>query len=203
MDRSTRIASSTGYIAKIDYSGKGWLGGKKNSFTAILYKEDEGEKNPLYTAEGQWSGTFVIKDNRTKTEVDQYTVGEQERVPLKVAAITDQDPYESRRAWQDVASAIERGDMEATSIAKSKIENAQRELRRIEKEEGREWERRFFKQIDVNDDDTFIDLATALGITDNIDSDKTGGVWRFDRESAKDAKTPYHKVGSDGLGQSN
>ncbi|KAL1873793.1 Oxysterol-binding protein 4 [Paecilomyces lecythidis] len=203
LDRTTRIASSTGYVAKIDYSGKGWLGGKKNSFTAILYKESEGEKNPLYSVEGQWSGTFVIKDCKTKKEVEKYTVGEQKTVPLKVAAISDQDPYESRRAWQDVASAIERGDMEATSAAKSKIENAQRELRKVEREEGREWERRFFKRIDVNDDKTFLKLANTLNIADSIDADKTGGVWRFDKERAQDAKSPYHKEGGRGLGLTN
>jgi hypothetical protein len=35
-----------------------------------------------------------------------------------------------------------------SKIGKSRIETAQREQRRIEKEEGREWERRFFNRIE-------------------------------------------------------
>ncbi|KAL1968341.1 hypothetical protein VTN77DRAFT_1870 [Rasamsonia byssochlamydoides] len=204
LEKHTKIASSTGYIAKIDYSGKGWLSGKKNSFTAILYKESDGEKNPLYTADGQWSSSFVIKDARTKQEVETYNVVNIKTTPLTVAPLEEQDPYESRRAWHDVACAIERGDMDATSAAKSKIENAQRELRKKEKEEGREWERRFFKRVNEKDDPVFMRLATMLDLTHGngvgIESDRTAGVWRFDKERAKDAKPPYHKVGKEGLG---
>lgn len=64
LNRSTQIVSSTGYIATIDYSGKGWLSGKKNSFTATLVKE--GSKTPLYTISGQWSGDFTIREGGSK-----------------------------------------------------------------------------------------------------------------------------------------
>jgi oxysterol-binding protein-related protein 9/10/11 len=206
LEKSTRIASSTGYIAKIDYSGRGWVSGKKNTFSAILYKESDGEKNPLYTIDGQWSDTFVIKDARTKKDVDTYIVGNMKTTPLEVAVIEEQDAYESRRAWHDVARAIERGDMEATSVAKSRIENAQRELRKREREEGREWERRFFTRVDERDDAVFLRLARMLDPTSGnslgTENDKTGGVWRFDKERAKDAVPPYHQVGSQGLGLS-
>lgn len=204
LEKSTKIASSNGYIARIDYSGKGWISGKKNSFHAILYKADEGEKNPLFTAEGQWSSVFTIRDARRKEDIETFDVTKAKTTPLTVAPIEEQDAYESRRAWRDVAQAIERGDMEATSIAKSKIENAQRELRRKEKEAGIEWERRFFKRINEADDKLFMRLATMLDLIHGdgagIESDRTGGVWRFDKERAKDAKPPYHKVGSEGLG---
>ncbi|KAL2014596.1 hypothetical protein VTN00DRAFT_2121 [Thermoascus crustaceus] len=204
LEKSTKIASSTGYIAKIEYSGKGWLSGKKNTFNAILYKESDGEKKPLYTVDGQWSDTFVIKDTRTKKEVETYSVSSMKTTPLRIPPLEEQDLYESRRAWHDVACAIERGDMEATSAAKSKIENAQRELRKIEKEEGREWERRFFKRVDEKEDELFMRLARMIGILNGpnggVESDKTGGVWRFDKERAIDAKPPYHKEGGRGLG---
>ncbi|RAL01718.1 OSBP family protein [Aspergillus ibericus CBS 121593] len=198
LEKSTRIASSTGYVAKIDYSGKGWLSGKKNTFSAILYKENEGEKRPLYTVDGQWSDSFVIKDSR-KHEVDRFSVKDTKTTPLTLAPIEEQDLYESRRAWRDVAVGIERGDMDAVSVAKTKIENAQRELRKVEKSEGREWDRRFFKRVNDSDDDGFWQLARMLGIT-SLESDKTGGVWRFDAANAVDAKPPYHKTGGEGLG---
>ena len=108
LEKSTKIASSSGYIAKIDYSGKGWLSGKKNTFTASLYKASEGEKKPLYTVDGQWSDTFTIKDARTKEVVDRWVVKDNETIPLTLAPLEKQDLYESRRAWADVADNIKK-----------------------------------------------------------------------------------------------
>ncbi|KAL4762739.1 OSBP family protein [Aspergillus foveolatus] len=202
LEKSTYIVSSTGYISKISYSGKGWVSGKKNTFTASLYKESEGEKKPLYTVDGQWSNTFTIKDARTKKDVETVSVQDLQTTPLTLAPIEEQDLYESRRAWSDVAANIETGNMDAVSAAKGKIENAQRELRKVEKAEGREWERRFFERIDENQDPQFLELARKAGLT-SLESDKTGGVWRFSPEKAANAKPPYHKVGGEGLGVSN
>jgi len=67
LNKSSTIISSTGYIATIDYSGKGWISGKKNSFTATLTKE--GSKEVLYTIDGQWTDKFVVKEGKTKNEV--------------------------------------------------------------------------------------------------------------------------------------
>lgn len=67
LNKSTTITSSTGYVAKIDYSGKGWVSGKKNSFVATLSKE--GQKEVLYTVEGQWSDKFILKEGKGKKEV--------------------------------------------------------------------------------------------------------------------------------------
>jgi len=119
-----------------------------------------------------------------------------------VAPIEEQDPWESRRAWYDVATAIERSDMDATSMAKSRIENAQRELRKREKEERIEWERRFFERVNEEEDQVFMRLATMLNLTKGggIEGDRTGGVWRFAVERTNDAMSPYHKVGKEGLG---
>lgn len=200
LEKTTRIASSTGYVAKIDFSGKGWLSGKKNSFTASLYKESEGEKKPLYTVDGQWSEGFVIKDTRTKEEVERYAVSSMKTTPLQLAPLEEQDIFESRRAWKDVAVAIDRGDMDATSLHKSRIENAQREMRKVEKAEGREWERRFFRRVNEKEDEDFLRLAKMLQLTGNLDTDKTNGIWRFVRERAVDAKPPYYNVGGEALG---
>ncbi|KAL5001131.1 hypothetical protein BDV10DRAFT_160687 [Aspergillus recurvatus] len=202
LEKSTYIVSSTGYISKISYSGKGWVSGKKNTFTASLYKESEGEKKPLYTVDGQWSNTFTIKDARTKKDVETVSVQDLQTTPLTLAPIEEQDLYESRRAWSDVAANIETGNMDAVSAAKSKIENAQRELRRVEKANGREWERRFFERVDEDQDSQFLELARKAGLT-SLESDKTGGMWRFSPEKAANAKPPYHKVGGEGLGVSN
>lgn len=203
LEKSTKIASSSGYIAKIDYSGKGWLSGKKNTFSASLYKASEGEKKPLYTVDGQWSDTFTIKNARTKEVVDCWVVKDNETTPLTLAPLEKQDLYESRRAWAEVADNIKKGDMDAVSGYKSRIENAQRELRRVEKEQGREWERRFFNRIDEKDDDPlFQQVASSIDLAGCLEADKTGGIWRFDTTRAAGAEPPYHKVGGEGLGLS-
>ncbi|KAL4882905.1 hypothetical protein BJY04DRAFT_186280 [Aspergillus karnatakaensis] len=199
LEKSTYIVSSTGYISKINYSGKGWLSGKKNTFNASLYKESDGEKKPLYTIDGQWSDSFTIKDARTKKEVETVSVRELTTTPLRLAPVEEQDIYESRRAWRDVASNIESGNMDAVSTAKGKIENAQRELRKTEKAENREWERRFFDRVEEDYDPEFSALARKAGLT-TLESDKTGGVWRFNAQKAAGAKPPYHKAGGVGLG---
>jgi hypothetical protein len=199
LEKTTKIASSSGYVAKIDYSGKGWLSGKKNTFSASLFKASEGEKKPLYTVDGQWSDSFTIKDARTKDVIDKFSIKESTTTPLTVAPLESQDLYESRRAWSDVAAGIQKGDMDAVSIAKSRIENGQRELRRVEKSEGREWERRFFTHTEEKDDDPeFLRLARSIDLT--LDSEKTGGIWRFDAKKAEGARPPYHKTGGEGLG---
>lgn len=201
LEKSTKIASTNGYVGKVDFSGKGWLSGKKNSFTACLYKASEGEKHPIYTIDGQWSDSFTIKDARTKDVVDHWAIGENKTTPLTLSPVEEQDLYESRRAWKEVAENIQKGDMDAVSQNKSRIENAQRELRRAEKAEGQEWERRFFNRIDEHSDDPeFQRLAGFLDLPSNLDADKTGGIWRFDAQRAADAKSPYHKVGGEGLG---
>jgi len=200
LEKTAKIASSSGYISKIDFSGKGWLSGKKNTFTASLYKASEGEKHPLYTVEGQWSNNFTVKNAR-KEEVDKWVVSENKTTPLTVAPLDEQDLYESRRAWKDVAENIQKSDMDAVSAYKSRIENAQRELRRVEKSEGREWERRFFNRIEPTGDDATIQkLASSLDLSPTLDGDKTGGIWRFDAQRAAGALPPYFKVGGEGLG---
>lgn len=177
------MISSSGYTAKIDYSGKGWLSGKKNSFSATMYPTGK-EKDVMYTVEGQWSDSFTIKQatghslTKLKAEpLETYNAKAAKMTPLTVRPIEQQDPYESNRAWQKVADGIGKGDMDLVSFEKSKIENAQRELRRKEQAEGREWQRRFFKKSS-SPDEVFEKLAKSIG--ERIEAEKTGGVWRFD-----------------------
>jgi len=209
LNNYTYIASSTGYIAKVDYSGKGWISGKRNTFTASFWKEGQGsDKHPLYTAEGQWNDSFVIKQGEGKKakQVDAYDAKQMKKTPLIVAPVDQQDPFESRRAWSHVATSIEKGDMDATSHYKSRIENAQRELRKHEKDEGREWQRVFFRQVNPNspEEATFQRLTkmiSGVGGWEGPAPEKTNGIWRFDAEKAKNAKRPFHAEGAAALGE--
>ena len=91
--------------------------------------------------------------------------------------------------------------MGAVYAHKMCIEKAQRELRRLEKAEGREWKRRFLNRIDPKDEDVTIQkLACLLGLALNLNCDKIDGIWRFDAPCAADAQPPYYKIGGKGLG---
>jgi hypothetical protein len=79
--------------------------------------------------------------------------------------------------------------MDLTAAEKTKIENEQRDLRKKEKDEGREWERLFFSRATT--DTVFDKLAKPIGET--LDSDKTDGVWKWDSKKAESAKPPFKK----------
>ncbi|ORX99223.1 hypothetical protein BCR34DRAFT_606695 [Clohesyomyces aquaticus] len=189
LNRQSYITSSSGFTAKIDYSGKGWLSGKKNTFAATLYPEGK-EKDILYYVDGQWNEGFTIKDSKKKT-IDTYDPKVTKTTPLTVAELDDQDELESRRAWKKVADAIVKGDMDTTSYEKSIIENGQRELRKKEKEEGREWERRFFKR--TPEYSRFERLAKKMG--EQVNDNLTNGVWVFDGEKASQSQPPFRSEG--------
>jgi hypothetical protein len=111
-------------------------------------------------------------------QIDSYNAKINKTTPLYIAPIEEQDPLESRRAWQKVQEAIGRGDLETTGVEKSKIENEQREMRKIEREENREWERRYFTRVE--EDPIFTRLAANRDIT--AEADKTSGIWVFDED---------------------
>ncbi len=185
LNDKTYITSSSGYTAKIDYSGKGWLSGQKNSFTATLYPTDK-EKDTLYTIKGRWTKSFEIFEGSKKgSPIETYDAESVPITPLIVAPIEEQDPLESRRAWRKVAAAIASGDMDVTGAEKSKIEIRQRELRQKEKEENRSWERRYFSL--VQNDAVLNELGPRIGVTP--EEDKTGGIWRYDEAKASISKT--------------
>lgn len=192
LNKSSYIVSSSGYTARIDYAGAGWVSGKKNSLTAVVFPhgKEKDKKSAMYKAEGSWSDEFVIKD-ADKNVVEQYNAKKEPKTPLSVAEIKDQDPLESRRAWQKVAEAIEKGDMNATSAEKTKIEEFQRAARKKEQSEGREWQRTFFSKADSLP--IFEKLVKEVPYG-SLDKDQTGGVWVFDPAKAQNAKPPFRPL---------
>lgn len=221
LGKNTHLISSSGYTAKIDYSGKGWLSGKKNSFTAALWKEGEGsEKHPLYSMDGQWSDAFTIKEGdggKKAKELETIKASTVKVSRLILPPPEEQDIMESQRAWSQVAKSIEKGDLDATSHYKSRIENAQRALRRKEQEENRVWQRVFFSQPDDESggvksadpqEKAFNQLAKiatvgqpASSAWDGVAPEKTNGIWRYDTEKGKKATKPFHADGYEALGE--
>lgn len=185
LNKSSYIQSSSGYTAKIDYSGKGWLSGKKNTFAAILTRTKE--KQVIFRAEGQWNESFTLHDLKSQTCIDSYNAKSSKTTPLTISPIELQDAMESRRAWQKVAHAIEQGDMDKTSVEKSVIENWQRDLRKKERNETTEWGRRFFSMTKNHE---LLERLAKL-IEEPIESERTNGIWQFNAEKAKKEKEHF------------
>ncbi|KAH9212469.1 hypothetical protein DL95DRAFT_340298 [Leptodontidium sp. 2 PMI_412] len=181
---TTYIRSSSGYTARINYSSKGWMSGKSNSFVASLYHDDQ-EKDPLYTVEGQWSGEFTIKKAATREVVEKFSTSSIPKTPFTVAPIEKQHPLESRRAWQHVVDGIEKGDIFTVGHEKSKLENEQREMRKREKAEGREFQRRYFSKM--KEDPVAERLAEGIKGSTSMKGDMDGhhGIWMFDEQKYK------------------
>lgn len=192
LDGASYITSSTGFTAKIDYSGKGWLSGKKNSFTAVLHPTGK-EKEVIYNVSGQWTKAFEIhsgaaKHNSSSNLIDSWDPASFPTSKLIVAPLDKQHPLESRRAWANVAKGIANGDMDFVGKEKTKIEQAQRAMRKKEQEEGRVWERRYFTAQPEASDAALSTLAKNAGMSETGDSDKTGGLWRYDPSKAEKVK---------------
>lgn len=170
LNGTSYIHSSSGYTTKLDYSCKGWLGGKSNSFVATLFR-DGAEGSPLYTAAGQWSGSYSVKDRRGKT-IETVDHSSLRRVPLQVVPVEQQHHLETGRAWQHVINAIDNNDIFAVGHEKSKVENAQRALRKQEQAEKRVWERRYFT------------LTTEDPILQKLSRSEQSmePVWKFDQD---------------------
>lgn len=188
------IPSTNGYISKIEFSGQSFLGrGKKHAFRAVLYKEEDGPKRPIYTIEGTWNSHFTITDNRTHKEIDSFDIGHAvKNLPeLKLPAIEEMDPWETRRAWHDTQEGIRRNDFKAVNAAKSYLEQGQRNMRKEEEKNGTIWKPIFFRPSKSHEI-----VAQLMSKVPGQDFDetvhKTDGVWKFDMDAYESTPRPFH-----------
>ncbi|OLL26259.1 Protein kes1 [Neolecta irregularis DAH-3] len=147
---SSYIVSSTGYVATIDYSGRGWLSGIKNSFTATLSKESGGLKGAtLHTISGVWTGSSKIRNEMTKKETPFWDSSTNAPRHLNVEPLLKQERYNSRLLWEKVAKALAAGDFDLAGKEKSEIENWQRNLRKEERGRNEPWVQRYFEWVEL------------------------------------------------------
>lgn len=173
LDGTSYIQSSNGYMAQIEFSGRGYFCGKKNSFKARIYRDQLAsltKENALATMAGQWSAKLYIgKGAATPAKTDELFYDATSKKPegLVVKPIAEQHELESRRAWQKVAAAIKKSDYDLISHEKAIIENHQRELRKREQEQGIEWQPRWFDSVDYADTDrhdAFVNLTNQASL---------------------------------------
>jgi hypothetical protein len=175
LDKTTYIMSSTGYLATIDYSGKGWVSGHKNSFTATLAKE----KTPLYKISGVWTGesTFTALNNPAQKDVPFWNAKSNNPTHVIVPSLEKQTPWESRKVWKYVADAIDKNDVETAGRYKSAIEIGQRKMREEEQRTGEAWKPRFFKWLE--NDETASQLRAKLAALTGANLNGNVGSWVF------------------------
>ncbi|KAK1822530.1 hypothetical protein LTR12_003093 [Friedmanniomyces endolithicus] len=194
------IVSSTGYVAEVDFTGKGFLGvgGKRNAVHAAIYRQGDSKlrrKEALFTAQGTWSESFEFRDARGEV-VDSYDVGAAKSADFHAPPLERQDPWESRRAWRGVIDAIHGGDMRGVAGNKSQLESAQREMRKNPATSEEAWEAVFFRR---EKDHVVAEKLMAVS-GQKLSPQSTCGVWRYNFEKAgklerpfRGALTPYGK----------
>ncbi|KAF1839427.1 Oxysterol-binding protein [Decorospora gaudefroyi] len=186
------LISSSGYVSHIKFlAGKSSLllgsSGPKHAFEASVFHADR-PRDTLYSVEGVWNAEFVIRDARTGAEVEAFDVRTVPQQRLSVSDIGDQDPWESRRAWSEVVDALRQGDMKGVTRAKSVVENGQREMRKEEEAQGRQFEPVFFKRVES--DAVFERLVTHD--TGGFSVDRQAGFWKVDLDALAKASKPFH-----------
>jgi len=142
------IASSTGYLAKIDYSGKGYFSGKSHTYKATIAPSSKPD-HALYTIEGQWDGI-------SKRKSDVFWDASAERREVGVKPIEEQHEMESRRVWKVTAEGIKSGNYETASKDKTRIENEQRQKRKDEAAAGTPHQLTEF--VHIEDDEEYAKL---------------------------------------------
>ncbi|KPI45578.1 Protein kes1 [Cyphellophora attinorum] len=184
------IFSTSGYTAEVTFGGKSknpFSSSSRNEFEAVIYNskstDPSSKKSPLYTLKGIWSDSWTITnhaDNTTQT----YNLSDPANKPAPMTLPQQSSPWHSRRAWADVASALQKGDFSAALEAKSKLENAQREMRKREKASGQTWQSAFFRKVDEREEGALMGLVDASGLDEKsiIGND---GCWRYDPARAE------------------
>ncbi|KAM7214986.1 protein kes1 [Rhypophila decipiens] len=185
------ITSSAGYVTELKFSGEGMIRGKKNTFEARIYSKNDERKESIYEVKGIWSDGWTVKDCRTGETIEKYIVDAPENrpVPITIDRVDEQDPWESRRAWQGVLSGMEYGDMRQVLAEKTRIEHAQRQMRLVEKQRGETWQPLLFKSVDGEEHEVFHELSEGTGMT--LDADRTKGVWRICSDELNGVQRPF------------
>lgn len=119
--------------------------------------------------------------------LDHYNVAAATPDPFRTLPLEQQDPWESRRAWQGVLRALHAGDMQGVADAKSALENAQRAMRKVPELGEAAWRPLFFEDAKQH-----AEAEKLLGVVGaQLEPEKTCGVWRFRREVFEKAERPW------------
>ena len=182
-----KLISSSGYTAEIKFAGKKMWGGSRNCFEASIYRSVDSQKMAVFTVSGSWSSSFTIF-NAAGEEIEFFDLADAQNkpAPMTLKPIEEQGAWESRRAWGPTFDAIRRGDNTKVTTEKSKLETAQRQMRKREQKEGKRWETMFFDRDDgAAHEEEVVEALYDLLDDDYVDRLRgTNGCWRFSKDKA-------------------
>lgn len=94
---------------------------------------------------GKWCDKLYIADASSPELKTLFLDVESEPICSKIVSKeSEQDELESRHLWSDLTKHLKQRDYNSASIAKSKVEESQRQLARIRAESGISWHPKFF-----------------------------------------------------------
>lgn len=181
-----KIVGSSGYTAEIRFTGKGFWGGERNCFEASVYRSAETPKQAVFTLSGSWSSRFTIS-NAAGKEIEVFDLADPKNAPapMSIQPVEEQHPWESQRAWESTFAAIRSADNGGVVKQKSKLENAQREMRKKEQRDGRQWETMLFSRLDETGPDAVEKLMAQLCPGEASRLRGSNGCWQFDKQKAQ------------------
>lgn len=94
---------------------------------------------------GKWCDKLYIANPSNPDKKELFLDVENEPICSKIVPNeSEQDSLESRNLWKELTKALKRRDYNTASAAKTKIEDAQRQLARLRTESGIRWNPKFF-----------------------------------------------------------
>lgn len=185
------LVSSSGFVTELRFWGEGMIRGKRNSFEARIYRRDDPRKRSIYHVEGVWSEGWTVRDSSTGEVLESYRVDapENEPLPMDIAPVEEQDPWESRHAWRGVLHGLAVGDMRMVVEEKTRIEQAQRQMRASEAAGGKAWEPLLFRSVEGESHELFHRLSEGMGW--QLQHEKTKGVWKVDEGQVRNLRRPF------------
>jgi len=129
----------------LEFKTKGFFSGTYNAIAGRVRRSstDIGEVS------GRWSHVMEFRDARTgqkRVLFDAINDG-QNTFAKWVPPEDEQEPNESRRLWSHLTEAVLMKDMEQATVAKTAVEDAQRDLRKKRDESGEVHTARFFEVV--------------------------------------------------------
>ncbi|MBN3291308.1 OSB10 protein, partial [Polypterus senegalus] len=142
----TISCAKTGYSASVTFHTKPFYGGKVHRVTAEV--KDHASNTIVCKAQGEWNGTLEFAYSSGDTKVIDTS-----KLPVikkKIRPLDKQSPYESRRVWHGVTSALREGDLDAATESKNVIEEQQRAHERLRVTNNVDWKAKYFnKEVTV------------------------------------------------------
>ncbi|KAL2084614.1 hypothetical protein ACEWY4_020132 [Coilia grayii] len=132
--------AKSGYSATVTFHTKPFYGGKVHRVTAEVKHNSTG--TIVCKAQGEWNGTLEFTYSSGETKVIDTC-----KLPVirkKIRPMDKQGPYESRRLWQHVTSALKSGNMEVATEHKHQLEERQRSEERQRAATNTPWKPKHF-----------------------------------------------------------